>query len=89
MLSVDPPKVEKKILPSLTIEQVTYLINQAEYTRDKAIISLFTDSGLRLSELAMIRKQDIDWEHRLIRVHCKGNKEGLATYGEKTESLLK
>jgi site-specific recombinase XerD len=81
--------VEKKILPSLTVEQVNILIEQALCIRDKAIISLLTDSGLRLSELATIRTQDIDLEHRLIKVRCKGNKEGLATYGEKTEELLK
>jgi site-specific recombinase XerD len=89
ILEVDPPKVEKKILPSLTVEQVAYLIDQAQCTRDKAIISLLTDSGLRLSELARIKLQDINWEKRLIKVRCKGNKEALATYGEKTESYMK
>ncbi len=89
MLSVDPPKVEKKILPSLTIEQVTYLIDQVENVRDKAIISLFTDSGLRLRELALIKSEDFDWDNRLIRVRCKGNKEALAVFGKKTETYLK
>jgi len=86
---VDPPKVEKKILPSLTTEQLDYLIAQASCVRDKAIISLFVDSGLRLSELAAINPSDIDWGHRLIKVKCKGSREGLAVFGERTESLLK
>jgi integrase/recombinase XerC len=86
---VQPPKVERKILPSLTTEQLDYLIDQTKCVRDKAIISLFADSGLRLSELANINPQHIDWEHRLIKVNCKGNKEGLAVFGERTESLLK
>jgi len=77
ILLVDPPKVEKKILPSLNCEQVEYLIEQAGCVRDKAIISLFVDSGLRLSELANIKVHDIDWANRLIKVLCKGNKEGL------------
>jgi integrase/recombinase XerC len=89
MLSIEPPKVEKKILPSLTIEQVTYLIDQVDNVRDKAIISLFTDSGLRLSELASIKSGDIDWDNRLIKVRCKGNKEALAVFGKKTEAYLK
>jgi len=88
VLIVESPKVEKKILPSLTTEQLDYLINQAKCVRDKAIISLFADSGLRLSELANINPHDIDWEHRLIRVRCKGNKEGVATFGQRTQSLL-
>jgi site-specific recombinase XerD len=89
ILAVDPPKVEKKILPSLTIEQIEYLIDQLECSRDKAIISLFCDTGLRISELAAIKANDIDWDNRLIRVWCKGKKEGLAVFGLKTELIIK
>ena len=89
MLIVEAPKVEKIILPSLTPEQLDYLIEQAETIRDKAIISLFADSGLRLSELAGINPRNIDWQHRLIKVWCKGGKEGLAPFSQKTEKLLK
>ncbi|MFC1897761.1 tyrosine-type recombinase/integrase [Chloroflexota bacterium] len=79
----------KRILPSLTLEQLDLLIDQAECIRDKAIVSLFADSGLRLSELANINQQNIDWQHRLIKVICKGNKEGYAPFGSRTEKLLK
>jgi site-specific recombinase XerD len=89
MLLVESPKVERKILPSLTTEQLDYLIDQAECIRDKAIISLFADSGLRLSELANVDQANIDWQHRLIKVRCKGNKEGYAPFGQRTEKLLK
>jgi site-specific recombinase XerC len=63
---VDPPKLSKKVLPSLSPEQVKYLIDQAENLRDKAIISLFADSGLRLNELVNIRIDDIDWDNRVM-----------------------
>ena len=66
-----------------------YLLEQAETIRDKAIISLFADSGLRLSELANINPHNIDWQHRLIKVWCKGGKEGLAPFGQRTEKLIK
>jgi site-specific recombinase XerD len=89
ILAVDPPQVERKILPSLTVEQLDYLIEHAICVRDKAIISLFADSGLRLSELASIKVSDIDWENRIIKVWCKGKKEGFAPFGERTEQLLK
>ncbi len=89
ILAVEAPKVEKRILPSLIPEQLDHLINQAECFRDKAIISLFADSGLRLSELANIKPHNIDWQHRLIKVWCKGNKEGYAPFGQRTEKLLK
>jgi integrase/recombinase XerC len=89
ILMVDAPKLEKKILPSLTVEQVNFLIDQVECVRDKAIISLFADSGLRLSELVSIKLENIDWSRRLIKVWCKGSKEGLAVFGIRTEQLLK
>jgi integrase/recombinase XerC len=88
ILQVEAPKVGKKILPSLTSEQVEYLIEQAGCIRDKAIISLFVDSGLRLSELASINPHNIDWDNRVIKVICKGNKEGLAPFGERTKILM-
>ncbi|MFC1871375.1 tyrosine-type recombinase/integrase [Chloroflexota bacterium] len=89
ILMVDAPKLEKKILPSLSVEQVEYLIEQADCVRDKAIISLFADSGLRLTELANIKSGDIDWGNRLIKVVCKGNREGMAVFGERTEGLMR
>jgi len=55
------PKVGKLILPSLTSEQVLKLIEKVSNVRDKAIIALFTESGLRLSELTNIRPEHIDW----------------------------
>ena len=89
MLIVEAPKVERMILPSLTPEQLDYLIEQAETIRDKAIISLFADSGLRLSELASINPHNINWSNRLIKVWCKGGKEGYAPFGSRTEKLLR
>ncbi|MFC2042362.1 tyrosine-type recombinase/integrase [Chloroflexota bacterium] len=53
------------MLPSLTKEQVETLTTEAWNVRDKAIISLFTESGLRLSELASIKLQDIDWDNHI------------------------
>jgi integrase/recombinase XerD len=89
MLMVESPKVGKRILPSLTPEQIASLIDLSQSVRDKAIISLFSDSGLRLSELASVKLDNIDWGSRLIKVLCKGNKEGLAPFGEGTELLLR
>jgi len=89
ILMVESPKVEKRIMPALTSEQITYLVDQCARTRDKAIISLFSDSGLRLAELTSIRFLDIDWTNRLVKVRCKGNREGLAPFGLKTGNLLR
>jgi len=76
ILAVDAPKVEKKILLSLTPEQLDYLIGQTKCIRDKAIISLFADSGLRLAELANIKLGNIDWQSRLIKLQERRNDDG-------------
>ena len=86
---VEAPKRPKLILPSLSKEQVQLLIEKAHSIRDKAIIALFTESGLRLSELLNVKLTDIDWDSKAIKVLGKGNKEGYAPSGLLTEQYLK
>jgi len=89
MEGIQAPILGKPILPSLTRDQVMYLIEQAETVRDKAIIAFFTESGLRLSELVSIKSENIDWESRTVQILGKGRKEAYAPYGELTEKYLK
>ena len=65
------------------------LIDRAQTIRDKAIIALLTESGLRLSELANIKPSDIDWSDRTIRTLGKGRKEALAPFGGLSEGYLR
>jgi integrase/recombinase XerC len=82
------PILGKPLLPSLEREQVFYLIDKVSSVRDKVIIALFTESGLRLSELANIKPEHINWASRTIRVVGKGRKEAFAAFGELTEKYL-
>jgi len=86
---IDPPILTKRMLPSLTTEQVNYLIGEVSNPRDKAIISLFADSGMRLNELAHIRASDIDWETQTITIWGKGNKQRRAPFTTQTAKLLR
>jgi len=86
---IDPPKMPRRVLPSLTKQEVCMVVDKAGNVRDKAIVSLFAESGLRLTELADITLKDIDWGNRTIRVIGKGNKEALAPFGEQSEHYLK
>jgi integrase len=86
---VDPPRPIKPILPSITTEQVTYLIEHVSNLRDKAIISLFADSGMRLCELANIRASDIDWDNFTITIWGKGSKQRRAPFTKRSASMLK
>jgi integrase/recombinase XerD len=88
MSHVDAPRVPKRILPSLSTADIDTLLAATTNTRDKAIIVFLTESGLRVSELAGVRFGDIDWPTRTVRVIGKGNKEGQAPFGERTERCL-
>jgi integrase/recombinase XerC len=57
--------------------------------RDKAIISLFADSGMRLNELTNIKASDIDWDIYTITIIGKGNKQRKAPFTERSARLLK
>jgi len=83
------PILSKPILPSLERDQVLALIEKAHSIRDKAIIALFADSGLRLSELTNIKPQDIDWQNRVVKVLGKGRKEAYAPFGKLSAWYLK
>ena len=81
------PRVEKKFVPTYTSEDVQRLLDACEEgdinkpdlrraltSRNKAIVSLFIDTGIRLNELVGLRLGDIDKNTRLLLVHRKGNK---------------
>jgi site-specific recombinase XerD len=53
LAQVDRPKPAKRILPSITTEQVQYLIEAVDSIRDKAIISLLADSGMSIYHLGL------------------------------------
>ena len=89
MEKIKAPRLGKLILPSLNREQVDYLLNAVDNVRDKAIIAMFTESGLRLSELVNIRLEDIDWLDKTIRVMGKGRKEALAPLGSMSQKYLR
>ena len=73
------PKTKKALPKYLTLEQSIELLNAVEgehRERDYAIITLFLNCGLRVSEMAGLNYTDIRNEHT-IRVLGKGNKERI------------
>ena len=66
-----------------------YLIEIADNARNRAVISMFADSGIRLNELLGIRKGDIDIEHMTVIVWGKGNKQRKAAFTRRTADLIR
>lgn len=86
---LNAPKVPKKILPRPNISEILKLIEVTNKVRDKAIISLFFDTGMRLNELANIKLVNINWNNNTIRVWGKGGKERLIKFGDKSATYLR
>ena len=84
---VDRPKIEKKILPAITAEQLDTLLSAADSLRDKCILKLFYDSGCRLSELVGIKDTDFDWKKRTVIVNGKTGQR-KAPFTQDTSKML-
>lgn len=89
---VKAPKAQKKLPATLDTDAVTQLLDIRDETplaiRDKAIMELFYSSGLRLSELAGLRWDQIDPASGLITVTGKGNKTRVVPVGSFAAAAL-
>ena len=56
--------------------------------RDQTILELFYATGMRLSELLNIRRQDIDFYENSVKVLGKRNKERIIPFGSRMRDLL-
>lgn len=63
----------------LSDDEVSALLSGCTEERDRLIVLVLAASGLRVSELAALRAEDINWQARLIKVHGKGDKERRIT----------
>jgi len=67
-LLIQIPKVGKKRLLSLDADNLNRVINACDNPRDKAIVMMMADSGLRRSEICNLNWSDIDMQSGLLRV---------------------
>ncbi len=83
---LESPKLGKRLPKYLTLEQSTTLLDQVKNkkltgkmhdntTRDYAMVTLFLNCGMRLSELVGINIDHIKFDESLLTVVGKGNKE--------------
>jgi len=81
------PHVEQKFIPTYTSGDIEKLLDACEEgdeakprlrkaltARNRAVVTILVDAGLRRSEIVGLRLCDVDRELRLLVVHRKGNK---------------
>ncbi|MFZ0565062.1 MAG: tyrosine recombinase XerC [Chlamydiales bacterium] len=79
---LERPKLGKRIPLSLSYEQIQRLFDQPDTTtylgfRDRCIMELFYSSGLRVSELVGLNRNDFDYDMLTLKLRGKGKKERM------------
>ncbi len=94
-IDLEAPKKKQSLPKFLSIDESVSLLEAIEgdkesrtKERDYAIITLFLNCGMRLSELVGININDIDRELRSLRVIGKGNKERIVYLNEACRDAL-
>jgi site-specific recombinase XerD len=87
------PKTSDLIIELLSPEEIakvfsTMNINTALGARNSAIVCLMLDTGLRLSEVADLKEQDVHIEARYVKVMGKGSKERMVAFGASCQKTL-
>lgn len=83
VLMLSPPKGKKRLTSVVPKNDLNLLFDNYPFTEDytgildKAVLSLFYFSGIRLSELIGLRYRNVDFHTSQIKVLGKGNKERL------------
>ena len=88
-----PPKSPRKLPDALSPDDASRLVDVDAKSplaiRDRAIMELFYSSGLRLSELAGLTSERIEWKAGEVRVWGKGAKERIVPVGSRALDALK
>jgi len=84
------PKKDRKLPEVLTKEEVKKLIDSTETKKSRLIISVLYSSGLRVSELVNLKKEDINFEENIGKVRKgKGSKDRIFTISRNLVKELK
>lgn len=87
MTGIKAPKMEKHMPAFLSVDEAFELIKAASDRRDSsnlrdhAMLELFYSSGLRLSELAGLNTDDVNFAAEQVKVRGKGKKERIVPVG--------
>jgi len=87
------PKTDDILIEPLTEAEVDRLFqstnaSSALGSRNTAIIALFLDAGLRLSELSNLKEENVHLDARYIKVMGKGSKERMLPLGAKCHRAM-
>src|SRR5690606_22995610 len=83
MTTITAPKIRKRLPSYVNQPDMHTLLTYVEFTpgfaglTERLAISIFYQTGMRLSELVSLRERQVDFSTRSIKVLGKGNKERI------------
>lgn len=86
---VRPTKVSKKVVDSLTVEELEMMRNACVTARQRCVLELFFSTGMRLAELCQVDITDLDWQNNSIKIIGKGSKERIVYFSDKARLYIK
>jgi site-specific recombinase XerD len=88
MRALTPPRPPQDVLPAIPEEHIKKMLAAAASWRDRAIILVLLDTGLRASELLRLRIKDVDLESGVIIVRGKGGHAAPVYLGNRSRAAL-
>ena len=90
---LERPKASRALPKVLSVEQVDKLLDSIDVTeplgiRDRALFELIYSCGLRISEAAGLKVENLHLKERLLIVRGKGDKERMVPFGESAREKL-
>jgi site-specific recombinase XerD len=84
--SVKTPKYSSPRIVPFSRAEINRLVDSTRYLRNRAMLMILIDCGIRASELIGL---DIDdWDNGILKVFGKGSKERLVPISEPTEKVI-
>ncbi len=93
LASLKPPRAPVTLVDILTEDEITSILNcldadTASGCRDTAMVVVFLDCGIRLSELANLKFRDAHVDEGYLKVMGKGAKERIVPIGNAAQKVL-
>ena len=90
---IEFPKLTKKLPEALSLKELDLLLAENNFKgligkRDHAIIELLYATGIRVSELINLQRNDLNLDHQLLKCVGKGNKERWIPFTDRARKVL-
>jgi len=92
--NLKPPKIDKKVIQALSPTEIDRLFKVCSGksmldVRNRAILSIFLDTGLRISELVNLTLDDVDFDNGSLLIRKgKGGKQRVVRIGNRAQKML-